>query len=83
MWTLTWVQALHGPRVQINSKYFNFNSNAPKLDSIQTEPSWLEHFEIKYGSQVFEIKNNFPYRDFLRFEMDFKLKFREASMSWK
>jgi hypothetical protein len=25
----------------------------------------------------------FPYKDFQRFKMDFELKFREASMSWK
>jgi hypothetical protein len=28
------------------------------------------------------IRNNFPYRSFPRFEMEFELKFREASMSW-
>jgi hypothetical protein len=30
---------------------------------------------------VFEIRNNFSYNDFLRFDIDFELKFRESSMS--
>jgi hypothetical protein len=80
---LTWVQAAHGPGVQINSKYLNFNSKVPKYDLIESEPSQHENFEIKFGSKVFQIKNNFPYRYFLRFEIDFELKFREAAMSWK
>jgi hypothetical protein len=42
----------------------------------------LQKFEIEYVWKVFEIKNNFPYNGFLIFEMDFELKFREASMSW-
>jgi hypothetical protein len=83
VWPLTWVQEARGPGVQINSKYSNFNSNAPKLDLIQIELSRLKNFQIKYGWKVFEIRNNFPYKDFLIFEMDFELKFREASMSWK
>jgi hypothetical protein len=43
----------------------------------------LQKFEIKYGWKVFEIRNNFTYKYFLRFKMDFELKFREPSMSWK
>jgi hypothetical protein len=30
---------------------------------------------------VFEMRNYFSYRNFLRFLMDFELKFREVSMS--
>jgi hypothetical protein len=41
----------------------------------------LGKFEIKYKWKVFEIWNNFSYRDFLRFEMEFEEKFREVSMS--
>jgi hypothetical protein len=40
-----------------------------------------QKFEIKYGWKVFEIRNNFPYKDFLRLKMGFELKFREFSMS--
>jgi hypothetical protein len=57
---------------------------------IQTHPNllWskqdfplLQKFELKYGCKVFELRNNFSYKDFLRLELDFDLKFREASMS--
>jgi hypothetical protein len=39
-----WVQAAHRPGVQMNSKSFKFNSNMPKLDSIQTGPSLAQNF---------------------------------------
>jgi hypothetical protein len=42
--------------------------------------SELENFQIKYGFEGFEIRNNFPYRNFSRFEKDFELKFEKASM---
>jgi hypothetical protein len=42
----------------------------------------LGKIEIKYGSKEFETRNNFSYRNFPRFWMDFELNFREASMSW-
>jgi hypothetical protein len=42
----------------------------------------LEKIEIKYGFEALEEGNNFLYRNFLRFRMDFELKFREASTSW-
>jgi hypothetical protein len=41
----------------------------------------IENFEIKYGCEGFDERNNFFYRNFSRFEMEFELKFREASMS--
>jgi hypothetical protein len=41
----------------------------------------LPVLEIKHGHEGFEERSNFPYRKFLRFEMDFELKFREVSMS--
>jgi hypothetical protein len=41
----------------------------------------LQKFEIKYGCKVFEIRNNFTSKYFLRFKLDFELKFRDASMS--
>jgi hypothetical protein len=50
----------------------------------------LKKSEINYGWKSFEIKKNFAYRNFLKFEMDFELKIMEASMgcnsvefSWK
>jgi hypothetical protein len=42
----------------------------------------FQKFEIKYGSKEFEMRNNFAYRNLLRFWMNFELKFRETSMSW-
>jgi hypothetical protein len=40
-----------------------------------------QKFQIKYGLKELEIRNNFPYRNFSRFEMEFELKIGEASMS--
>jgi hypothetical protein len=39
--------------------------------------SELKNFEIKYGWKEIEIRNNFPYRNFSRFKMEFELKIRE------
>jgi hypothetical protein len=40
----------------------------------------IQKFEIKYGSKEFQIRINFSYMNFSRFEMEFELKFREVSM---
>jgi hypothetical protein len=37
-----------------------------------------ENFEIKYGYQGFEIRKNFPYRNLLKFVMEFEWKIRET-----
>jgi hypothetical protein len=34
----------------------------------------LQKFEIKYGWKLLGIRNNFPYRNLLRFKMDLELK---------
>jgi hypothetical protein len=39
--------------------------------------SKLKKFEIKYGFEGFAVGNNFIYRNFFRFKMDFELKFGE------
>jgi hypothetical protein len=36
-----------------------------------------QKFQIKYGFGGFVKRNNFPYRKFLRFKVEFELKFRE------
>jgi hypothetical protein len=41
----------------------------------------LEKLEINYGWREFEIKNNFPYRNFSRLEMEFELIIQKTSMS--
>jgi hypothetical protein len=40
----------------------------------------LEKFEIKYGFEGFDERNNFLHMNFSRFELDFKLKFRESNV---
>jgi hypothetical protein len=52
-----------------------------KLDLIPTWSSQALKIEIKYGCEGSKLRNNFCYENFSRFEMYFKLKFREASMS--
>jgi hypothetical protein len=41
----------------------------------------LEKIQIKYGWKVLDMRNNYAYRNFLRFLMSFELKFRKFSMS--
>jgi hypothetical protein len=36
--------------------------------------SMLENFQIKYGIEGFEERNNFPHGNFSRFRMDLELK---------
>jgi hypothetical protein len=56
-------------------------SNLFKRHSIQTGPSSACNIEIKYGFEGFDVRNNFTYRNILRFELDFELKFRETFVS--
>jgi hypothetical protein len=58
---------------------FDSFSNEFKLILIQKQFSELENFEIKYGCEEFEIRNNFTYRNFPKLEIEFKLKIRENS----
>jgi hypothetical protein len=60
---------------------FQANSNSFKLDLIQTGPSCAPKKLKKYVFGGCDERNNFLHMDFSRFEMDFKLKFREVSMS--
>jgi hypothetical protein len=61
-----------------DSKQFQTDSN---LLRTLTDPKGAfpcsKKLEIKYGWKGAEIRNNFPYRDFSRFEMEFELKIRE------
>jgi hypothetical protein len=52
-------------------KWICLNDGLPLLHKLQT----------KYGFVDNKRRNNFPYRNFSRFKMEFELKFREASMS--
>jgi hypothetical protein len=41
----------------------------------------LEKMGIQYRSKELEIRNNFPYRNFSRFEIEFEIKIQRASMN--
>jgi hypothetical protein len=66
---------------QINLNEFETKSNPMKIHSIKTRLSRGSKFEIKYSFEEFVERNNFPFRNISRFEMEFELKFREAFMS--
>jgi hypothetical protein len=38
----------------------------------------LLNFKIKYGFEGCDERNNYPYRNFLRFKMNFELNFGKA-----
>jgi hypothetical protein len=38
----------------------------------------LKIFQIKYGCELFEIRNNFSYMNFSKFRIEFELKIEEA-----
>jgi hypothetical protein len=50
-----------------------------KLDLIKKYLLKFENFKINYGCEGFDEKNNFPYRNFSRFESEFELKLRFLS----
>jgi hypothetical protein len=56
-------------KIQTCSNLIRFKQDLPEL----------ENLEIKYGFEGFDERNNFAYRNFLRFEMYFELKFKENS----
>jgi hypothetical protein len=41
----------------------------------------LQKFEIKYGFEGFDERNNFSYKNFYLLEMEFEIKFRETFVS--
>jgi hypothetical protein len=62
------------PFKSVNSIQMNLILNQTRLNFIWSKKGLpkLEKFEIKYGWKVVEIRNNFPYRNFSRIEMDFE-----------
>jgi hypothetical protein len=68
--------------VKFDSK-FNFQSDSnyiqicSNFDRSKKEFPELEQFEIKYGCEGFEERNNFLHSNFYRFEMDVELKIWE------
>jgi hypothetical protein len=43
----------------------------------------LKKFKIKYVFEGFDEGNNFLHRNFSKFEMNFKLKFRESTVRFR
>jgi hypothetical protein len=50
---------------------------APNFDRSKMCLPVLQKFQIKYGWKGLVIRNNFPYRNFSRFEIEFEQEFRE------
>jgi hypothetical protein len=75
METTKWVD----PSAQCLLWFFQSNSNLPRF---KIHLPGLKKFQVKYGFEEFGIRNNFPYRNVLIFEMDFELKFKKASRVW-
>jgi hypothetical protein len=61
-------------RIKFISNGFKF---APNFDRSKRCLLLIEKLEVKYGWKEIKIRNNFPYRNFSRFEKEFELKFRE------
>jgi hypothetical protein len=59
-----------------NSIKFEIIQIRQNLIQTKTDTPVLQKFGIKYVWKLFEIRNNFPYSNFSRFEMEFELKFR-------
>jgi hypothetical protein len=49
------------------------------IDLIKEGIFILEKFQIKYGIEVLEIRNNFSYWSFLKFGIEFELKIQGSS----
>jgi hypothetical protein len=62
-----------------NEIEFKFNTRSNFLWPKQDIPE-IKKFEIKYVFEGFDERNNFLHRNFSRFEMDFKIKFRESKV---
>jgi hypothetical protein len=56
--------------IQTHSNFILSRQDLPRID----------FFKIKYGFEGFDERNNFLYRNFSRFKMYFKLKFRESKV---
>jgi hypothetical protein len=61
-------------RIKFISNGFKF---APNVDRSKRCLPQLQKFQMKYGWKELEIRNNFPYRNFSRFETEFEQEFRE------
>jgi hypothetical protein len=63
---------------QTESNLFQMNSNLPQnLTGKKGAFPCSKKIQIKCVWKGIEIRNNFPYKNFSRFKMEFELKFRE------
>jgi hypothetical protein len=65
----------------VNSAFFELNRILSKgLELIQLKMTFQcsNKFQIKYGCEGFQQRNNFLHRNFFIFKMDFELKFGES-----
>jgi hypothetical protein len=66
-------------QIQIQTKS-NSIQIIPNFDWPKKDLPGLKQFEIKYGFEGCEERNNFLYRNFFIFEMGFELKFGEVKV---
>jgi hypothetical protein len=61
------------------------NSNQTRSNFILSKHDLpkLKNFEIKYGFEGFDERNNSLPTNFSRFKMDFKLKFKESKVRFR
>jgi hypothetical protein len=69
-------------RIQTNSNVFKLNQFRSNFIRFEHDLPELKKFEIKYGFERFNERNNFPCRKFLRLKLDFELKITKASRVW-
>jgi hypothetical protein len=67
-----------GPRLRLN--VFKLVQKCSNLIRPKTDLLKLQKFELKYGFEGFDERNNFLHRNFSRLEMYFVLKFRESKV---
>jgi hypothetical protein len=60
------------------NQFKQFQTHSNLIRSKQDLPG-LKKIEIKYGFEGFDVRNNFPYRNFLKSKMYFELKNMESS----
>jgi hypothetical protein len=58
----------------------NLNQTLPNFILSKQNLFGIENFEIKYGCEGFEERNNLLHRNFFRFKMDFELKIWEIKV---
>jgi hypothetical protein len=66
------------PKAQCSFLFIQNYSNGFELIRSKGRLPLLENFKKKFGIEGFEERNNFSYRNFSQFRINFELKFREV-----